>query len=172
MDYKTRSSRAIPAHYGMRDYHTFFCEEYPELNIDKQTYNKVISEYNKYVASILIEALEIKLPFKLGKIEILKELRKLYLNDEGKVINTNPVNWKSTLDLWSKNQEAKDKKILIRFNNKHTGGYVFRIYYNKKTAVFKNKKVYFFQPVRILKRSIATRINDYSKNKYDTYIKE
>jgi len=172
MDYNKRSSKKIPAHYGMPDYYKFFCNKYPHLDIPRSTFNSIISEYNQYVAELLVEYLEVKLPFRLGKIEILKKLRKVYLNDEGKVINTNPIDWKSTNNLWAKNEEAKEKKTLIRLTNKHTGGYVFSVNYNKRTAVYKNKKVYFFKPVRNLARSINTRINDYSKTKYDTYIKQ
>lgn len=167
-----RSSKKIPAHYGMNDYYKFFCKEYPQYNISKKQFNKIISEYNSYISNNIIDNLEITLPFRLGKIEMVKQKRDVYLNDDGLVINTNPPNWKATKHLWATNEEAKENKILIRHTNKHTGGYVFRIKYNKQKAVYKNKKVYFFKPVRELSRSITKRINDYSKDKYDTYIKQ
>lgn len=172
VDKQTRSSKKIPAHYGMNEYYSYFCKKNPNLNISRAKFNKVITEYNKLLGESLIEDLTIRLPFRLGKIEILKQLRKRYLNDDGKLINTNPVNWKKTNELWELDEEAKNKKILIRFDNRHTGGYVFRIFYNKSNAIYKNKRLYFFQPIRTLKRSISTRINDYSKSKYDTFIKQ
>lgn len=168
----TRSSKSIPAHYGMSDYYRYFCKMYPELDIDKKVFNKIITEYNKEICNIILEDLEIQLPHRLGKLELLKQKRGVYVNDEGKVINTNPVDWKKTNHLWENNQEAKDKKILIRHTNKHTGGYVFSINYNKKNAIFKNKSVYFFKAVRDLARGINERIMDYSKPKYDTYEKK
>ena len=102
---------------------------------------------------------------------MVKQKREVYINDNGKVINTNPVDWKATNHLWETNEKAKENKILIRHTNRHTGGYVFSVYYNKKTAKYKNKKVYFFKPIREVSRSINKRIVDYSKDKYDTYIK-
>lgn len=168
-----RSKNKIPAHYGMYDYYKFFTKNNPNIEIDRTKFNKVISEFNEILCKYLIENLEYNLPFRLGKLEVLKEERELYLDEKtGKVKDTNPPNWKETLKLWDSNKEAREKKILIRHNNNHTGGYVFRIYYNKSNAIYKNKKIYFFKPIRSLKRSITKRINDYSKQKYDTYIKK
>lgn len=167
-----RSSKKIPAHYGMPDYYKFFCKENPSLNISKKTFNSIISQYNDALCDLLITELTIPLPHRFGKLEIVKELREVYINDEGKVINTNPIDWKATMHLWDNLEEAKEAKVLIRHTNKHTGGYVFRIFYNKRNAVFKNKKIYFFKPVRTLARSITQRLLDYSKPKYDTYVKK
>ena len=166
-----RSSKKIPAHYGMKDYYNYFINKYPEYNISKKQFNKVITEYNKILGNHIIDNLTVKLPFKLGSIDMIKQHREVYLNDDGKVINTNPPNWKETLHLWETNAEAKAKKIIIRHTNKHTGGYVFSIKYNKSKAIYKNKKVYFFKPIRTISRNINKRIHDYSKDKYDTYIK-
>lgn len=167
-----RSSKKIPAHYGMADYYKFFCKEYPHIKISKSKFNNIISDYNSYLGDSIINDLEIQLPFRLGKLEMIKQKREVFLDDNGKVINTNPPDWKATNHLWKNNKEAKEKKILIRHTNKHTGGYVFSIYYNKSKAVYKNKKIYFFKPIRKISRSINKRINDYSKVKYDTYIKK
>lgn len=166
-----RSSKKIPAHYGMNDYYNFFKEMY-KSDISKKKYNKIISEYNEAMGKLLIEELTHTLPNRMGKLEILKDKRKVYENKEGKIINNKPIDWKATNNLWNNNQAAKDKKILIRHENKHTNGYVFRIYYNKSTANYKNKTVYSFSPIRTLKRSITKRIADYSKKKYDTFIKK
>lgn len=166
-----RSSKKIPAHYGMPDYYKFFSEQYPDIKIAKSKFNKIISEFNLIIGDFLIENLSYDLPYRLGKLEILKVLRKPYLDSNGKLVNNLPINWKATNELWEKNSEAKDKKILIRYNNTKTGGYVFSIKYNKKPAIYKNKSVYFFKPVRHLSRGIKDRIEDYTKDKYDTYIK-
>ena len=168
----TRSSKKIPAHYGMKDYYKYFCKKYPNMNIDRQTYNKIVSEYNEFIGEKTITDLECPLPYKLGKLEVLKQKRGVYVNKQGKVINTNPVDWQETNALWERSEEAKEKKILIRHSNRHTGGYVFSINYNKINAIYKNKSVYFFKPLRNLARSIHKRILDYSKPKYDTYIKK
>lgn len=168
----TRNSKKIPAHYGMKDYYNYFVKKYPEYNISRATYNEIITEYNKELCNILIEDLQISLPFRMGKIEVLKQKRKVYINENNKVINTNPVDWKATNELWERSEEAKERKILIRHSNIKTGGYVFRVDYNKSNAVFKNKRVYFFKAIRDLARNITERIEDYSLPKYDTFLKQ
>lgn len=158
--------------FGMEDYYKFFKENYPEIKVSKQKFNDIISAYNEQLADYIIENLSHTLPFRLGKIEILKDKRKVYIDENtGKVRNTFPVDWKATNELWDNDPEAKEKKILIRYKNLHTGGYVFRIHYNVRTALFKAKTVYKFKPVRSFARALSSRINDYSKDKYDTYIK-
>jgi len=167
-----RKSKKIPAHFGMKDYYKFFCKIYPNADISRSKFNKIISEYNEKMSELLIEELTYTLPLKMGTLEILKDQRKVYENKEGKIINNKPVDWKATNNLWKLNEEAKKKKVLIRHENKHTNGYVFRVYYNKSKANFKNKTVYSFSPIRELKRNITQRIVDYSKKKYDTFIKK
>lgn len=158
--------------YGMKDYYKFFKKNYPEIDLPRQKFNDIISSYNEALASYIIDNLTYTLPFRLGKIEILKDKREIYIDPKtGKVKNTFPVDWKATKELWNKDLEAKKSKILIRYKNLKTGGYVFRIHYNVKTALYKGKTVYKFKPVRSFARALAARINDYSKDKYDTYIK-
>lgn len=167
-----RSSKKIPAHYGMNDYYKFFCEIYGKDKVSKKRFNSIISEYNEKMGELLINDLTYTLPSKMGTLEILKIKRKVYENSEGKIINNKPIDWKATNDLWKLNKEAAEKKILIRHNNKHTDGYVFKIYYNKRLANYKNKTVYSFKAVREISRNINKRIRDYSKRKYDTFIKK
>ncbi len=161
----------IEGGYGMNDYYKFFCERNPDVNIDKKKFNKIVSQFNKEIADSIIEDLEFQMPMKMGKLEMLKQERKPYINKDGVLINNTPIDWKRTKKLWEADKDAKEKKVLIRYNNNHTNNYVFRIFYNKKKAHYKNKSVYFFKPVRSLSRSIAKRIMDYSREKYDTYIK-
>jgi len=162
----------IVSHYGINDYYKYFISKYPNSNMDKKEFKKIYSLFNKEMVNEIIEKGSFKLPKRFGQIEIIKKKREVYINKEGCVINNKPIDWKATKDLWNNNKEAKEKKVLIRHNNKHTGGFVFRIFYNKNVGKYKNKTVYFFKPVRDFSRSITKRINDYSMSKYDAYIKQ
>jgi len=162
----------IISHYGINDYYKYYKEKYPNRDITKKEFKNIYSLFNIELVKEVIEKGQIKLPKRFGQIEIIKKERKVYINKEGVVINNKPINWKATKDLWKENKEAKINKILIRHNNKHTGGFVFRIFYNKNIGKYKNKTVYFFKPVRDFSRSITKRINDYSKSKYDAQIKQ
>ena len=158
--------------YGMKDYYKFFKQNYPEINISRQKFNDIISSYNKELVNYIIENLSYKLPFRLGKIEIVKSKRGVYIDPKtGKVKNNIPVDWKATKKLWQEDTVAKDNKTIIRYNNSKTGDYVFQIYYNTRTAIYKNKTVYKFKSVRSFSRLLAFRINDYGKDNYDSYLK-
>jgi hypothetical protein len=157
--------------YGMKDYYNFFVENNPFVKISRKEYNKIISEFNSNLAPYIIEEKSLQLPYRLGKIEILKTKRKAFLDKKGNLRNNIPINWKATNELWERDPSLKEKKVLIRHNNAHSNDYVFKIYYVKKSAIFKNKSIYFFKPVRDFSRGLAYRILDYSKSKYDAYIK-
>jgi len=162
----------IKSHYGINDYYKYYKSKYPNDNISKKDFKNIFTIFNKELTKEIIEKGKVKLPKRFGEIEIIKKKREVYINKEGVVINNKPIDWKATKDLWAINDEAKENKVLIRHNNKHTGGYVFRIAYNKKVAKYKNKSVYFFKPVRDFSRSINKRIKDYSKSKFDAYVKK
>lgn len=157
--------------YGMRDYYNFFIKNNPFVKITRKEYNEIISEFNSNLAPYAIKEKGLQLPYRLGKLEILKTKRKAYLDKEGNLRNNIPIDWKATNELWEKQPSLKESKVLIRHNNTHTNDYVFKIYYVKKTAIYKNKSIYFFSPVRDFSRGLAERIKDYSKTKYDAYIK-
>lgn len=162
----------IPSHYGIDDYYKYYSNKYLERNISKKDFKKVFSLINKEIVKEVIDKGSVKLPKRFGQIEIIKKKSSVYLNNEGQIINNKPVDWKATNQLWKDNEEAKNNKILIRHTNKHTDGYVFRIFYNKNIGKYKNKSVYFFKPVRDFSRNINKRIKDYSKSRFDAFIKE
>tara|TARA_R110000796_G_scaffold236214_1_gene355466 strand:+ start:35727 stop:36227 length:501 start_codon:yes stop_codon:yes gene_type:complete len=162
----------INSHYGITDYYNNYIKQNPNDPITKKEFKKVFTLFNKELVKEIIDKGKVKLPKRFGQIEIIKKKRGVYLNKDGVVINNKPVNWKATNELWKSSPEAKENKILLRHDNKHTDGYVFRVFYNKQIAKYKNKSIYFFKPVRDFSRGINKRIKDYSKSKFDAYIKK
>lgn len=162
----------IKSHYGINEYYNYYKLKYPNDDISKKEFKNIFIIFNKELTKEIINKGKVKLPKRFGEIEIVKKKREVYINKDGVVINNKPIDWKATNDLWKSNEEAKNNKVLIRHSNKHTGGYVFRIFYNKSVAKYKNKSVYFFKPVRNFSRSINKRIRDYSKSKFDAYVKK
>ena len=55
--------------------------------------------------------------------------------NNGKLVNTNPINWDKTLELWFNDPEAHKEKILVREDRKEN--YFFR--YNTLNADYTNK---------------------------------
>jgi hypothetical protein len=169
MTINTRSSKKRPVEYGMSDYYKFYTKNYP-YKVEKRTYNEVISELNKFIVDEVVDtAKEFILPHRTGFIGIAKIKRGVTLLPDNTIINTNPPDWKATNKLWDEDPEAKEKKILVRHKNTHTGGYVYTIKYNKYNATFNNKAAMSFIATRDFKRAVTRRINDYSKEKYNAH---
>lgn len=146
---------------GMRDFFRFYKNKYykknkdSSYNISESTYRSVISDFNYQIArKIVRKPYDFKIPCKLGYICLRKYKKKPKIDKDGSYKYDLPVDWKSTLELWEKDPESARKKKLIRYLNKETGGYIFRIFYFKKSANYKNRTIYSFSPVRGLKHLI------------------
>ena len=164
--------------YGLADYYDHYLNEHYDDAVDdninpyiitSQQYSKIVSEFNDMIReSILEDRYDFKLPYNMGMIAIRKFKPELKLDKEGKLINKLPVNARATRELWDSNPEAKEKKIFVRYMNKHSNGYTFVIHYYKKyKAKYKNKSVYKFTPVRRFKVDLAKRIKN---NLIDAYL--
>lgn len=162
-----RQSKKIPAQFGMGDYYKFYNKNYP-YKVDKKTYNNVITDLHKFIAEEIVDkADDFMLPYRTGYITVVKRKQGVKLLPDNTVINNSPPNWKATKDLWKQDEEAKLKKIIVRHNNTHTSGYVYTVKHTKYNANFRNKTIMLFKATRDFNRSLAKRINDYSKEKYN-----
>lgn len=165
---KGRKNR-IKVHFGMKDYYNHYISGYRSKDIKdednpyfitSQEYNKIITEFNNGIVDLILEEqYDFKIPFHLGLIGIRKFKPKLGLDSNGNLINKLPVNPRATRELWDSDPVAKEKKIFVRYTNKHSDGYVFTIHYYKKyKAKFKNKSVYKFDPVRRFTNELTKKI--------------
>lgn len=111
---------------------------------------KIIRKVNDLLAEELIKGREIKLPHKLGTLEIRKRPTRISIVD-GKLVTNLPIDWDATLDLWLEDQESYNNKTLVRVESEE----IFKIYYNKKDANYNNKSFYDFKPNREIKRSLT-----------------
>lgn len=129
--------------------------------VDASTFGKVVKEFNKLISEEMIYAtFDYKLPFNMGVLGIRKEKNKLRFDSNGKLKGLSPVDWKSTLDMWENNPDAKEAKKLIRHENTHTGGFIYKWYYNKRKASYKYRTVYKFKPSRTNARELAKVLKD------------
>ncbi len=163
---KHRCPKRIPVDYTNTDYYKFYKQKY-KYQVSEKVYRNIISEMNKFVQYNIIEhGMQFQIPARLGILQVVKIKRDLHIVD-GKVINTAPPDWKSTIELWNQDPEAKEKKIIVRYKNTHTGKYVYNLSYDRYNATYKNKSIMLFNFSRDFKRNVAKRINDYSKDKYN-----
>ena len=128
---------------------------------------RIIRKINTYLAQELIKGKELKLPHKMGTLEIRKRPTRVSIVD-GKLVTTLPINWDATLKLWYEDKEAFENKTLVRLESEE----VFKVYYNKKDANYVNKSFYEFKPNRDIQRSLTVQIKEgnldaYLLKKYD-----
>jgi len=155
--------------YGIGDYYKYYNKKYNNKTT-AVLFNKILTDFNSGIIELVIEHnLIFYIPFLGLEIFIKKDKRKPRIVN-GKLVNNVPIDWKATNDLWNKDNEAKEKKILVRYNNSHTSGYVFRIYCKKFKSKVKYKSLYKFKPSRKFQRALSTRIKDPNKDNFDAFL--
>lgn len=123
--------------------------------LSEHDFYNIIRNVNSMLASTLSKGEDVKLPHRMGVLE----LRKIntYINFKDGKLNTNlPIDWNRTLKLWCEDEEAYKSRTLIKMEEKE----VFKIYYNKAKAAYTNKSFYQFNANRELKKSLKDNIKD------------
>lgn len=158
----------LKSSYSVTDYYSFYKKK-TENPVELKTYRKILDEFNQGIADLIIEeGIDFVMPSLNFEITIRKDKRKPSIKN-GKVVNNTPVDPVATRKLWDRDEEAKDKKILVRYNNSHSSGYVFRIYCKKFRSSLKNKTMFRFRPIRQMKRKLAKAIKD-PTNSFDAFL--
>lgn len=111
----------------------------------QKDFHKIIRTVNNLLASRLEAGNDIKFPMRMGQLEVRKFSPYVKLVD-GKIKTNRGIDWKATLMLWEKDEDAKENKVLVRTEDKEA----FIIFYNKAFANYKNKTLYKFRPNREL----------------------
>lgn len=174
---KGKQKEKYKAHVKSMDFYKFYSEMYFKgydskrnrvlidrdnaFYVDYSTYCKVIDQFNKSLRDeILNNSFDFRLPCRLGTLGIRKKKLTPWINDEGKLINNLPVDWKATLDLWEEDPEAKKEKKLVRHYNAHTKGYIAHWYYTTAKANYTWKSAYSFLPCRTSKIELSKILKD------------
>lgn len=128
---------------------------------------RIVRRINSYLAEELSRGREIRLPHRMGSLEIRKRPTRVAIVD-GKLVTSLPIDWDKTLKLWYEDKEAFDNKILVRIETEE----VFKVYYNKQNANYNNKSFYEFKPNREIKRKLSKHAREgnldaYLLNKYE-----
>lgn len=135
---------------GMEDFYRYYKNNFvpkrgSSYDIDGSTYRSIISDFNmKIIEKIVKESFDFHIPCRLGILGVRKYKKKPFKYGD-KYVKNLPIDWKSTKELWEKNEEARKNKKLVRYLNKDKGGYIYKIFYFKGTANYKNKSAYKFK---------------------------
>lgn len=169
METEDKRRHLVKSDYGANDYFLFFKKNY-DSKINRQTYGKILKEFNSHVRDRLSQkGAGYVIPKQIGKIELRKVKTELKIDEDGNIINRLPTNWQLTRALWKENPAAKEKKIKIKFTNEHTDGHTFRIVYLKSKANYKNKSIYKMRFNRTMKRDLSKSI---FQGRIDAFLKD
>lgn len=154
----TRHHR-IKSDYGTFDYFRHYKRSHPESELTESQYRKILREVNTRIKDKIGNLpYDFKMPKRVGTIKVRKYYPEFRVDEDGTITNKLSIDFKATLDWWSKDREARDNKLKLYFENEHSDGFIFKIRYDKKTARFKNKSVYMFRPNRALKNILSKNI--------------
>ena len=151
--------------YGVYDGFKYYRKNRPKEHkyvLTESQYFSIIRRVNELLGEALINGEDVTLPYRLGRLEIRKyEAR---ITTDGKKVRTNlPIDWDRTLKLWYEDKESYKNKTLIKAEEKE----IYKIYYNRNVAEYKNKSFYTFSLNRNLKRKLKQNIKD---RKIDAFI--
>ena len=166
---KDKRVHRFKADYGLANYRKFYKKKY-NSDISAKEYSSILRKFNRELTDLIVnESLTYTMPYLLFDISIKKIRRKPRIVD-GKLVNPNPIDWKRTNELWEENEEAREKKLLVRFNNFHSSGYVFRVYCKKFKSKLKYRSHYKIKTNREFKLKVRDRIMDPDQDNYDEFL--
>lgn len=123
--------------------------------LTEHEFYSIIRKVNDYLADSFLHGNDIKLPHRMGRIELRKyDVR---VSFDGEKVKTNlPIDWDRTLKLWYEDEEAYENKTLVKVEEKE----IFKVYYNRQLADYNNQSFYEFNVNRELKRRLKQRIKE------------
>lgn len=123
--------------------------------LTEHEFYSIIRKVNNYLADSFLQGNDIKLPHRMGRIELRKYDVRVSL--DGEKVKTNlPIDWDKTLKLWYEDEEAYKEKTLVKVEEKE----IFKVYYNKQLAKYNNQVFYEFKVNRELKKALKKNIKE------------
>lgn len=130
-----------------------FRKEQPRLaaQVSKEQFKQILERHDQIQRDFILEDGSIKLPEKLGVLEI------------GKICSDKKNGVKVAVDYY---QTRRLKKKILNFNT-HSDGYMYKVRWNKSSTYLHDKGMWIFKTGRYLGRQLAQVIknkqNDYSQ---------
>lgn len=123
--------------------------------ISEHDFYSIIRTVNNLLADFLSKGHDVNLPCQMGRLEIRKYDAKITLQ-EGKIFTNLPIDWDKTLKLWSEDEDAYQKRTLVKMEEKE----IFKAYYNRGKANYTNKSFFAFDVNRELKKKLKKNIKE------------
>lgn len=146
-DYSRKSYTIADYYLSYKDY----IESDSIYDVPYETFKSIIIDYFKYIRDqIMLESKEVKLPCRLGTLQIIKHQPKEFT---GKSLRWD---WQATKQLGKP----------VYYLNEHSNNYKYRFHWSKQGCLLRNKGKYMFIACRTNKRNLAKII----KNRQCDYI--
>lgn len=167
MEVSGRNKGAIGKHkkdVSTKNFYKYYTKHTPKnsvYNLTPRLYGTILKEINAEIMKLIITTnFEYQIVPKLGTLSIKKFKTKLVLDEEGNLVKTRlSIDFGKTNALWKADPIAKENRKVVYHINRHTDGYRYKFYWNKKYSTVKNKSFYTFKAARDNNRMIATAIN-------------
>jgi hypothetical protein len=144
--------------FGLPEIYKFFKKKFNKRErdssafIDYDKFSSVIKDFNKELSRMIIEdAIEFKMPMRLGYVRIKKYKKQPHINEDGTIDKKGlSIDWPESKKLWNReypgrtSEELKQirNKQLVYYLNEHTDGYGFMLYWNRKGSNASNRSLY------------------------------
>ena len=115
----------------------------------------IVRGVNKLLAQEIVAGRPVTFPARMGKLELRKVPRGASIVD-GKLKISYPPDWAETLKLWFEDEEAREKKVLIRDESP----FLYKIKYDKYDATYENKSFYQFVLNKFIKQALKENIKN------------
>lgn len=136
LNYDRKSYTITDYYLSYKDY----IEEGTQYDVDYTTFRNIVTDYFKYIRDeVMLNSKEIKLPCRLGTLQIVKHQPKEYT---GKSLRWD---WKSTRELGKP----------VYYLNEHSGYYKYRFFWSKQDCIIPNRIKYMFVASRENKRDLC-----------------
>jgi hypothetical protein len=122
------------------------------IDISKREYLDITEGFMKFISDKIIEGERVNLPSSMGIIEVRG--RKQEITIDGDMIKGLAPNWKETLKLWEKDEEAKKKKTRIFHFNEHSRGIRYKFIWINIRVPIRTKQIFRFIATRKNKRRL------------------
>lgn len=124
--------------------------------LTEHEFYSIIRDVNNLISAEISLGKEVKLPNRMGSIELRKYDKSIKIGKDGKVVTNLPIDWDSTLKLWYEDEEVYKNKTLLRIDEKE----IYKIVYNKEKANYNNRSFYEFSFNKDLKIRLKRNIKE------------
>ena len=108
--------------------------------LTESQYFAITRQINNLLADDIVKGIEVKLPHRMGTIEIRKYNKSIRIDENGNIKTNLPIDWDGTLNLWYEDKESYKNKTLLRLDEHE----IYKVLYNKEEANFNNRSFYEF----------------------------